>query len=571
MSSEADSHPKEFAFAIWLLFINNVYGEKIAENPEFNEDINLLWKATLDYDREYREGHSYEPEYFPQIVYPKLMPAWLARKGHGSFDLGDFYEWVIPVGRRLLAENGDPFHLGLVLKMAVAASKESVRQGFRAANLRDAINLKRQAEVLADETARRVLRNVLRAGIEVEMDKPERLTGGWSSAHVWRVRASYILPLVEKTDERQKRRWTGEPLSMTFVIKTGPRDNFTRAADLYRRLDSKGRELFPAHDARTSVIDTPQGPTFYMFMEELSEYVSIGRRIRDLLPEDHTAALPMRDILNVVKVGLGAINALHQVNLQAKAGAGGIPRSHYVRLGRMYESIDAGIRASAAVRKLAGQRMTVIQAEETTKLAPAHEIVKRIMNLAGKIVVQIPNPGTREAVVHGDCHAHNIMLREGKWDMPLFVDIDGLRHDDYLLDYAEYAAHICYTLGLEELTDDDIGIEAKGTGSSTTVRVTMAERPGHKVFSEMWKTCMQEVELRSEKRNDLGAVNRWRALVAQRLLYIAAKAEAEHKRVYLFLTGLRMLNSLAQEFKQKNREKREAESDEKQKRAGAKA
>lgn len=537
-----EEDPKDFSFSLWLLFLGDHYGARngALSDARFLSDLRTLKSATDSYDNSFRLRKPYKPEHFSKIVFPKLILAWFNRKttSEGAcFDLEDFYQWLVPVAHRLIEEDGDPYHLGIILKVCIAAVKDDLRQRFREASLDASLELIKERARREQEDARTFLSQIIRDRLSVTIDRNERLTGGWTAAQVWRVTGRYVLPLRSQAHGES-------PLEQfSFVVKTGPRDRFIRAASLYAALGPTGRSLFPSHDPEPSVVLTASGPTFYLIMQELRDYRSVGGRILSLIPRDKTAALPLREIREVAGAGLDAIRKLHAVHDSDQLWNQARPRPTQVKIAEIFSLVEDIRHKSGRLSLLCGKPIVYREGAESLQLSNVRDLTKKALNLVGRIVVA-EGAKRRHSIVHGDCHAHNIMVPRETARQPLFVDIDGLAIDDYLQDYAEFIAHACFSLDLEAISDEEVEIEVREEEGRCEAEAGYRSVRIWEVQRAIYDQCIEAARSEAAQREDKGALKRLHLLLANRLLFIAARSVREAKAMIPFLRGLACLQSV---------------------------
>jgi aminoglycoside phosphotransferase len=530
-----EKDPRIFSYAIWQKFgfhaLPDNSKSKRPKSPT-EEDINRLLEATKKYDEVHRSRSVKDIHVILQVIYPKLTLSWINQIYKTNYDLSGFFEWLSPQIDILQSQN-DPYALGLALKAIIAANPSAIRAGFRKQILSQAIHS--QVNESQEQDSRDNLERIIRGSVKVDLDKElDRLTGGWSAARVWSVRGNFSLPL--RKDGTSNVESAG---AFNYIIKTGPKGDFTKAATLYSALGEQGQKLFPVHDQDASLFMTKDGPLFYLIMQELIGYKPIGKAIQDLLPKDPTMATPNKKIIDWVQAGFSAIEQLHQIKPVNSNPFSNRP-SAYLKVAEMFEWSDISAKRNFQRKSMSASGIYFKDDTGTERYIPSmQEMLPKIMNRIGRIQTKEKPEMTRETLVHGDSHGYNIMAKEEDIKIVKFIDIGSIGFDDYLNDYADYVTHICLTMDMENRQDEDYVIKIiseKSEKGKLYIEMSGLEPPFPVVLSKVFLKCLENIKDIGKKRKDQEIELRFLWLLARRLLFVSSKTDkSPNKSQALFM------------------------------------
>jgi len=530
--------PRDIGYSMWLLFLDGYYRASTSRRKSLLTHLDYLERRTHEITTDmalakYRRGR------FSRIIYPHLMLYFVERKlGRAVSTHPNLLPWIAACSQHLLEElNG--YHAGLLLKLVLAIDKN----GFldRYVNSGVAAMIAAQSEshrVSAGEEA--LLREALRASSAVELVDTHRLTGGWSKARVYRVVASFSDPLTphEVGPERE------------FVVKIGPRIVLGRAEEVFAALPENARKLFAAHGSPAETGHVGAGEDSYSLSEWLTGYVELGKLVESLLPENTTQAAQTQRILDAIRAALDLIDWLHQIPPVAhKQQPGKV--SLEIRLAALLERMSV-LADKAPYLDVAMRSRLKYKAEgEEIEIPIGRHTVIQLLRYFTRIPLSTPRRFSpeRDVVTHGDCHAYNIMV--AKTDHAArFIDIGDIRVDDYLIDFAQLAAHLCASLHLEQYSEPDLDQLTDPFGRENRLGpIDFLYRERWDGIASMWNVIVDHVAGAVATREHPSGMRRFAFYLADRLLFIASKSSSPAKAAVLYIQSMAILSHLLESLR----------------------
>jgi hypothetical protein len=145
---------------------------------------------------------------------------------------------------------------------------------------------------------------------------------------------------------------------------------------------------------------------------------------------------------------------------------------------------------------------------------------------------------------HGDCHGYNIMMGPNLKNQK-FIDIADVCIDDYLKDYADLFAHICFSINLEPYSEEELAYyvpTSKLKPEGINIDNIYSENfRGLKIVSEI---IFKEVNRQVQSRESNRGIKRFAFYLGKRLLFIASKSKSPLKSFVLYLQGIIILKKV---------------------------
>ena len=535
---------RDLSYAIWLLFISRYYEGK-SKGTYFDPDLEYLEErcqqvASGEALREYRRID------FSRIVYPHLFLYFFRRKYNREVNTNPNYLTWLRNCSSVLRGDFDPFHAGLIIKQAIAAAKGDFLMALQNMGM-DALQ-ENQASVSATSPAeRQLVEDTLRNAIHIEVTESKQLTRGKSGAKVYRVSASINEPMVAGNCG------TAQKL---YALKLGTEKDIQDATKIYLALPLQAQKLFVRHDQilHQGVVGT-EGYR-YIVMEWLSGHKELAAIINDVLPESMTQVAYKEHIEKSVNACLALISNLHNtpiINQEAFAH----PPSYDYRMADLFRFADK-LRSKESYCERAiqyGGKVNV--SDRVFRIPSARDITNRLLRLSDKI------PGTdpilvaeRDVLVHGDCHGYNVMINQDM-SKALFIDLPNVRIDDYLYDYAELIAHLCFSVNVEVLTDEELISKVEpfgylGKGGLGTLDYLYPERwDGLELVYSMIESKVRES---IKMREAINGMPRFAFLIGWHLVSLAAESSSPIQAYILYLEGTILLTGLVRALEAKEDE-----------------
>ncbi|MFN8547610.1 MAG: phosphotransferase [Candidatus Eisenbacteria bacterium] len=548
-SPDITKSPKLYSYLLFEALLHGLFdgatGERGVEGSELlRAHVEALKALTEKFDVDQRARGAYQPRIFAQVIYPKVFLAWLSRKGPFEFEDQEFDDWLCIVAPQLAVESTEAFRLGLIVKYCIAKCKQDVRLCFERRAVSAFVQEVNQERRNRVDLERRELGEMLRQSVDIRVEEARPLSGGWSSASLWRVKGGYGFLRPTGGDTELGRHRDDAPHEFSVVIKTGPKDSFVRAATLLRQLPFDAQKLFPMLGLRPSAFATTDQVKYFLVMEHLDGYVTIGERVKALLPENDTMGYPREEVFELVSRGIDAISSLHRFKAQ------GFPVSHgrglastartelgadMARLIERFPEAEVMERKRIRVRDAeAGREWTLPSAGQVFRGS-----ARRLRALSPRVEKRIDL-----ALVHGDCHAHNIMVHPSSRDFA-FVDVDNLHKGMPLTDYADYLAHLCFALNREDVRERSVECHLRERKGECEVEVRARTAECDDLMSDVLDTSVRR--LAEELEGVYSGVGKAAIgelllhLTGRRLVYVASKVATQDLALPTLAQGIGLL------------------------------
>ncbi len=527
--------PRDFSYAMWLLFLSGYY-DGYQRNQSLERHLNYLEGrivsiATIERLQKYHQGD------FSRIVYPHIFLYFIERKrGRKVKEQEHFLNWLSICAKHLIG-NFDGYHAGLFLKLILAIDKEEFFVRFMNCGV-SALIEKRIDNSNISASEMNMLEDVLRNSTNVELDDVRRLTGGWSSAHVYSVNAKIHAPLTLENISRTKSK---------YIIKIGPPEVLKRSSVIYDTLPEEGKKLVAFHDQKINAGTIGSGEQGYGVIEYLEEYDEYASLVKNCLPSDGTQASQNQKLVMYSKASLSLIKRLHSITPKSIRDVKEPPAFEY-RIGKLLERLD-GLARKQSYLDVAINRGIFIKIDgRKIRINTARYNIVKLLNMYHNIPLtgRYPEDKSRNVIVHGDCHGNNIMINNDGTSSR-FIDIGNIHVDDYLIDYSHLVAHVCISMNLEQYSNEELTwfIEQFGLKEGLgEFNILYPER--RRGLSVVWDILINGMKEELEFHEKHSGIRRFSYYLADRLIFIASKSPSPIKSLILYLQGIYLLQSLVE-------------------------
>jgi hypothetical protein len=155
----------------------------------------------------------------------------------------------------------------------------------------------------------------------------------------------------------------------------------------------------------------------------------------------------------------------------------------------------------------------------------------------------------RFVFTHGDCHGNNIMI-SGDFRNAVFIDIADVHIDDYLEDFAQLTAHLCFSANLERMTDTElVDSLVQYPDISKAENLDFLYRERWSGLDILWENILENILDFAEQISDYRAMLRFCVLLGRRLIFIASKSPSNIKAYILYIQGMLLLQSALERMK----------------------
>lgn len=424
-------------------------------------------------------------------------------------------------------------HHALVVRLLVAYhGQTAIAQGIAAAFLRQT-ERRRQVE---EDALRRELKEVIRERVQVEVERVDPLSGGYTEAQVYRVPFRYWYPMSRDTTRAVK---PENAPSGSVIVKRSTRDAFLTATENYRQLPERLRGYFARQPDEGQVYKSGDSSTYYLAMEDLADFLPLGAHLEEFdrrhLSNEHlrlldAAASAICDV---------SFNLYHEtVSTRASAPGTQIARLYLApveaKLLRAVQSVP-WLKSALQDFTVGGQRYRELDHYLGIVARHAQSLQPRTLGM-----------------VHGDFHAGNILLDAGCRRVKL-IDLDKLtRTGDYVADLGNLLADVCVYRRVAH-PEADYGLAASaiqfvsergevGTAENT-VRYPALGRPATVAFQRRILEETAAFAARDDVRDASWRPRLWLATSAALLVRLAFEARKDRAAV-LYGEAIGLLSDL---------------------------
>jgi len=525
--------PRDLSYAMWLLFLGGYY--KGSRSHTFQQHLDYLEDRTESITNDvalqkYRRGE------FSRLIYPHIFLCFIARKLNREIHThSNFLNWLSVCAKHLLDDlNG--YHAGLLIKQLLAIDKNEflsryLNSGFSALIEKQSERQKASASELS------LLSVALRQSTTVDLKDVRRLTGGWSRARVYRVTARILLPLSSQDVTRP---------SPSYVVKIGPPAVLRKAAMIYDTLPHEARKLFAGNSCSMDTGTIGMSGDGYSVIEWLDGFEEYASLVQGFLPDDPTQSARTQKLLKATKASLSLIKELHSIPAMAIRHTEE-PPVFEVRIGSLFQRFDVLSRKASFLAVAIKRGVSCESGGSPLRVTTGRQTIVQLLNRYYRIPLTTAPAvhESRDVVVHGDCHGNNIMISQD-FASNRFIDIGDVHVDDYLLDYAQLAAHVCFSMNLERYSDEELSWFTEPFGAHSHLSSLDGFYPERwSALGAIWKTITDELRSEIEDRESIGGLRRFAFYLADRLIFVASKSPSPVKALVLYLQGMLILESLA--------------------------
>jgi hypothetical protein len=261
--------------------------------------------------------------------------------------------------------------------------------------------------------------NLIKNRFNVEISEVQRLTGGITSANLFRV--NYSLNLIPLDDMRKVQ--LNSPGSL--VIKSGSLDLLQRSIDAYKNLPASLKRYFAKHSGQPQILKAVSDSPCYLIMEDLT-YLNTFRDIIIRLDRGILSNRQKNQLRHACDVICARLFAIYDATRRDESSFFG------TQLSRLYISdIERCLIRMSHPNKFPHLKSWFRGFRLGNRKYPSIEhFLRKIESFKAKL--QVPYL----SLTHGDCHSRNIMLDDEFSEFKL-IDLDHLNNDgDYILDIA---------------------------------------------------------------------------------------------------------------------------------------
>jgi len=488
----------------------------------------------------------YQEWLFPRVAYAFSVLLWCQRRWNWQIeDMQGADMWFSACSQELLVSH-HPYNMALFIKPILAARKLDFLRLHQRNGLDAIIRLQEDHAKLKEASITNDIMHALRAAIDVEASVENRLTAGWSRASVYSVRAAIRIPAAEDNAQIEKE----------YVVKLGQKEDIVHASTIYNSVPEDVRKLFARHQGNTYYGTIGQNSQHFIIMEYLQNHQELSRWITEFLPPDNTAVADMGKIEKSIRSALSLVKSLHAKRV-TETPIFKTRRSLKIKIADLYKYESDISKKSSVLSAISAGGHLLAANGESLKLYPSSKVIGGLISWPGGKLVspKTAKKNARFVLTHGDCHANNVMISKD-FKTAVFIDIADVHIDDYLEDYAQLAAHVCFSSNLEHISDSDLT-------SLLTIRPGL-ENPENldSLYPErwpalklIWQQIYDNILEAAEAINDIRAVTRFCVLLGRRLLFVASKSPSEVKSYILYLQGMMLLQRVLDQMKRTKDEK----------------
>lgn len=314
--------------------------------------------------------------------------------------------------------------LPLILRMLLTCGGEALGQSMIGRLWEEAFTSRQHLDREQDTARNQQFAQMLRQRVEIDIRNAVRLTGGITTARVFRV--EYAI----QTDILADRAALHRNGAMRVVIKTDHRAALERSVLQYQKLPVALQGYFARHAHVTEIVGDA-GPVGFMVLEDLTEDYATFREVLDEVdkrrpsPDDRTRLL---QATNAIITCLFDIYSRTLRPIDDIAGAQ-VSRLYLSRLDRSLLDMVSDHRFPRLKDFLRGFTLETGDGVEIHFKSIGHyqqALHRHLQRLRPPCLV----------TTHGDCHSRNIML-DKCFERAKFIDLDRIDPaGDYILDIA---------------------------------------------------------------------------------------------------------------------------------------
>lgn len=527
---------KSLSYLSWILVVNKTDNDYPWVKGRLHSIQKILQRKMSEHSI---KGHlsKYEKWSFPEISYGYIALFLFQRIWNWTAKEDSVYLQWLKVCAKEMRSLEDPYHACLLVKQVIQARKDEFIDLFKKnayAALRNSVLF--DVHTAIDSTSD-LVKEAMRNAIPIEIKNQTKLTAGWSQADVFKVKAQIHSLTSDKSDS---------PSGAEYVVKLARQSNITHASEIYLNVPEAAQRLFVRHQSKLYQGTVGDEGKHFIVMEYLSEFKELATLLKSILPIDKTAHFDKNKLRQTVEASLKLIKDLHEVK--------SIPNPIFkpakplrVKVAELFESEYQISRRHLVLRNILENGKQIITQNGMYQIDPFGKIVVKLLKYHHILTKPRPQEKKRDKfrLVHGDCHALNIILKHD-YSEGRFIDIADVHLDDYLEDYASLCSHVCFSMNLEHLGNVDlrsfVNFGSDPSKSESLEKLYVEKREALEI---LWKEILKVAESEAITINDL----HWRAriclLIGRRLLFIASKSASPLKSYVLLLQGSFLLQQIS--------------------------
>ncbi|MBN4056938.1 aminoglycoside phosphotransferase family protein [bacterium AH-315-J21] len=488
-------------------------------------------------------GSGYGEWSYAHLNYAITLLLWCRRKlGWDVLNSVNVSEWFRSCAETLITQN-NPYHQALLLKPVVAELKTEFLILHSRSGVSASIEIQRKSEALELATVSDDIVAALGAASNYRVFDIQRLTAGWSRAAVYGATFEHSPPVTTN----------GQRLPESIVIKLGTHTDIVAAARIYSALPKSSHSLFVEHQSNPTLGTIGTRDLHFVIMNRLQDYLELNQAIKNCIPHDDTGGHDMKRLGKVLDVSLRLIHNLHSVDV-SETSILTKDKKWKAKLALLFDYVDRVSQKSPVLARLVNQGCTLSVAGEIVKISSAHQIINRLLTVPDMLVRPnyLKKNQKKFVLVHGDCHANNIMIKEGH-NSAAFIDIADCHIGDYLDDYAQLVAHLCFSACLETCPDHELAITLPASGDISCL-VNIEPAFSHRAIGlkYIFETVLKEVVRFADPIADKDAINRFLINLGHRLIFIASRTRSKEGAHYLYINGIHILEQVMKRLKKRS-------------------
>ncbi len=433
----------------------------------------------------------------------------------------------------------------LVLRCLLAVHGEALRAKMIGNLLRNQLELLQEHNQTNDLELRRAFQELIKRRLDVDIQSIQPLSGGITNNEVFRVAYAINLTSPYQIGDLSRTQFPGP---QSLVIKQGSRDSLNRAVTRYQRLPESVKEIFARHADDPQLLATDPTTPAYLILEDLTDRYDTFRNMLNQA-DQRRLTMAQRDALHhacaTIMKGLTAIYESTKTKDTDFV-------SH--QLARLYLSgIEHQANKITQTGRHAHFRVWVRGFWLGKRRFPSLDHYLQIIE-RHRTKISIPFL----MLIHGDCHARNIML-DSDYDHVKLIDLDKLDYEgDYIWDVAELLEDVAV---FRFLFDEEYRFYYDG--HAVTFPVSDSPNPNpiearieYPAFTsaltqEFQHTIIELLQDYAERIGDTSWKDRlWLALASHLLSLVSNHDSVEHASV-IYVEAMKMLDDLCAHLQQK--------------------
>jgi hypothetical protein len=396
------------------------------------------------------------------------------------------------------------------------------------------LELRRQSE---EQSLKDDLGALIKSRFEVAISEVQRLTGGMTSAEIFRVHFSLKLSSVNEGQEVEINTYHPSPGSL--VIKNGSLDSLRRSIQRYQSLPNILKPYFAKHAGEPQVLEVTSGATGYLIMEDLT-YMKTFHSFITRLDRGILSRTQAEDLNRACDIICTRLFAIYDQTKRSDTDFFG-PQLSRIYISAMEKSLIGMCRVNKFPHLKSWFRGFWLGER---KYLSIEYYLRKIESHGAKLKVPYL------MLIHGDCHSRNIMLDDPLHQLKL-IDLDHLDEDgDYIMDHARLIEDVSI-LGF--LLDDGYRFHLHNSQihfpSDSDKPKVIENKIKYPPFSSeavrlFQQNMLQNLELYAQAINDKFWKKRLWLALATNLMFLVSKQTEKGYGTVVYVEAVKLLDEL---------------------------